>query len=479
MVKHAKKRGTLENPYRKLYYSVMVDLFFSTGQAARELHATQDRIRALCQTEAIACELTAGGQFRIPRTEVERLKLEGLPIVPRPLPNGEDVTAARRPGGQRTRAALLAEPSEEVIDSAEAVVRLENEVKSVGLRRQMEEQLDWFRDREDRQAQRQAQQDEVDRRRQARINAEQRRAEWLRSWEDYAIELIVERWNAPPEVQLAVQEAIREKLSGFRPLPTDDVTEAIVNAIVNEHAGKLEWDRDVHNILIEASNDWLPIQARGTETEPSEWQRRARRAAGDAMNKKGESYEDWKDLPISELRDVARRAVSPIIVEFEHVQNCERILQGVFWKVWGATTEESEGARNKVSKALDAIPVGTSYKEMERVRDAALQPFKAAIAKRNAEEEKRKKEERRTQEIESTVSYRLGHVYDYLGQLEQEGELEFTWFFDRSQMAQRLEERIRPILVNEMRKKQATSDEYIERRIEQLVDQNIDELCEE
>lgn len=133
----------------------MADLFFSTGQTARELHATQDRIRALCQAEAIPCELTAGGQFRIPRTEVERLKREGLPTVPRPFPNGENVTQERRPGGQRTRAALLAEPSEEVIDSAEAVVRLENEVKSVGLRRQMEEQLDWFRAREDRQAQRQ------------------------------------------------------------------------------------------------------------------------------------------------------------------------------------------------------------------------------------------------------------------------------------------------------------------------------------
>jgi hypothetical protein len=96
----------------------MADLFFSTGQAARELHATQDRIRALCQAEAIACELTAGGQFRIPRTEVERLKLEGLPTVPRPLPNGEDTPVGKPRVGQRTPAALLAAPSEDVIDSA-------------------------------------------------------------------------------------------------------------------------------------------------------------------------------------------------------------------------------------------------------------------------------------------------------------------------------------------------------------------------
>jgi len=449
----------------------MADLFFSTGQAARELHATQDRIRALCQAEAIACELTAGGQFRIPRTEVERLKLEGLPTVPRPLPNGENVTAERRPGGQRTRAALLAAPSEDVIDSAEAVVRLENEVKSVGLRRQREEQLDWFRKREDREAERKAQQEEVDRRRQARINAERRRNEWLRSWEEYAIELIVEQWDAPPDVQLAVQEAIREKLSGLRPVPTDDVTQTIVNAIVSAHAGKLEWDRDVHKILIDASNDWLPIEARGTSTEPSAWQIRAKRAACDAMDKKGEAYESWKELPISELRDVARRAVQPIVTEFECVQNYERILKSVVWEIWGATPEENEAAKNKVGKALGTIPIGPSYREMERIRDAALQPFKAAIAKRQ-------REEKRGREIESTVSYRLGHVFNYLGQLEQEGELKFTWFFDRSQTAKKLEERIRPILVNEMRKKQATSDEDIERRIEQLVDQNLDEFCE-
>lgn len=252
-----------------------------------------------------------------------------------------------------------------------------------------------------------------------------------------------------------------------------------MNSIVNEHAGKLEWDRGVHNILVEASNHWLPIQARGTETEPSEWQIRAKRAAGDAMNKKGEPYEDWKDLPISELRDVARRAVAPVIVEFEHVQNCERILKSVVWEVWGATTEENEAARNKVRKALNGLQAGISYEEMERVRDAALQPFKAAIAKRNAEEEKRKKEERRTQEIESTVSYRLGHVYDYLRHLEKEGELEFSDLFDCSRLAQELKERIGPILVNEMRKKQTTSDEYIHRRIEQLVDQNVEDFCEE
>jgi hypothetical protein len=45
--------------------------------------------------------------------------------------------------------------------------------------------------------------------------------------------------------------------------------------------------------------------------------------------------------------------------------------------------------------------------------------------------------------------------------------------------AKKLKERIAPILVNEMWKKQTTSDEDFRRRIEQLVDQSIQEFCEE
>jgi hypothetical protein len=66
--------------------------------------------------------------------------------------------------------ALLAEPSEEVIGSAEEVVRLENEVKALGLLRRKEEASDWFREREELEAQRRAEQQ--DEKEQARAEQE-------------------------------------------------------------------------------------------------------------------------------------------------------------------------------------------------------------------------------------------------------------------------------------------------------------------
>ena len=72
------------------------DLYYATGQAARELGATQEAIRALCQGGLIEAEITPGKQFRIRASELERLRREGLPQTPRPMP-GE--SRAREGGG--------------------------------------------------------------------------------------------------------------------------------------------------------------------------------------------------------------------------------------------------------------------------------------------------------------------------------------------------------------------------------------------
>src|SRR6266849_11139962 len=45
--------------------SDMDEVYYSTGQAARELGITQAKIRTLCETEAIEATCTAGGQWRI------------------------------------------------------------------------------------------------------------------------------------------------------------------------------------------------------------------------------------------------------------------------------------------------------------------------------------------------------------------------------------------------------------------------------
>src|SRR2546425_448807 len=99
------------------------ELYFSTGQAAKEWGVSVATVRALlCASGAIEHETTPGGQYRVPKSVVDKLKRDGLPAVPRPLP--EDNSRPTRP--RHGHPALLAEPSDDVIESAEDVVATRN-----------------------------------------------------------------------------------------------------------------------------------------------------------------------------------------------------------------------------------------------------------------------------------------------------------------------------------------------------------------
>ena len=57
-------------------------LYFTTGQTAQQLGASQAQIRALCESGAVEAETTPGGQYRIPAGELARLQREGTQRVP-------------------------------------------------------------------------------------------------------------------------------------------------------------------------------------------------------------------------------------------------------------------------------------------------------------------------------------------------------------------------------------------------------------
>jgi hypothetical protein len=57
------------------------ELYFSTGDAARELGVTQDRIVALCKADAVEAELTPGGHWSIREAVLNKLKERGLPAA--------------------------------------------------------------------------------------------------------------------------------------------------------------------------------------------------------------------------------------------------------------------------------------------------------------------------------------------------------------------------------------------------------------
>src|SRR4051812_848799 len=71
---------------KRTFAGMDTTLYLSSGKAALALGVSPDSVRRLCASGAIQAELTQGGQWRVPAEEVERLKAEGMPPVPRPLP---------------------------------------------------------------------------------------------------------------------------------------------------------------------------------------------------------------------------------------------------------------------------------------------------------------------------------------------------------------------------------------------------------
>ena len=80
---------------------------------------------------------------------------------------------------------------------------------------------------------------------------------------------------------------------------------------------------------------------------------------------------------------MAAAALRPLVAEFEHQQRCARIINGT--SLSGATSDEQDEAKQAVADALAPLTIGTSEKEMESARDAALGPFRQRILQREAD----------------------------------------------------------------------------------------------
>jgi hypothetical protein len=132
-----------------------------------------------------------------------------------------------------------------------------------------------------------------------------------------------------------------------------------------------------------------------------------------------------------------------------------------------------------VLKALGALPVTASRRELEKARDAALTPFLSAIAAREEQARVKREAEQNLSRAKSRVGWRLSHVQDYLKKLEEQEELEFEDFRDRWNTGERLQELIRSTLVDEVVHRPDLTDQQIEKCIEKLVDAHLEEVLDE
>jgi excisionase family DNA binding protein len=431
----------------------MQPLFYSTGQVARQLGTTLATIRILCENRVLAAETTPGGHWRVPASEVERLQRDGLPPIPRPLPTESAPQASNGTDGRHGHPELLAEPSDEVVSATDLVTITRSMLEKRKIDRELEENEDWFRDRQGRQAAAQA----AERQRTEVKQAEQRRLLWMQQWTQYALNSVP--YDARREVEMEVHTTVQEALSVLQPSQPAAITQRLVDAAVQRALGPWTRKQEIERALKAGMNklSW-DIQYR---PEYAPLKQRAWDAAVAAVRKVRE------EASYGEMETAAVQAVQPIIREYEHQQACQRIVGRVY--IYDATREEEEAAKEAVRKALAALPIDAAPKQLEKAEETALAPYKAAVAmrKEKARLESEKQAQRRA--VAWKAELQLDHIARYL-----ENEYDFDGGYSAMRReADRLRPLIREALLDELVKNPDMSAEEIRESIEDQIDDRL------
>ena len=422
----------------------MQPLFYSTGQVARQLGTTLAAIRVLCENRVIAAETTPGGHLRVPASEVERLKREGLPPIPRPLPTESAPPARNGTAGRHGHPELLAEPSDEVVSAADQVAITRSMLEKRKIDRELEETEDWFRERQGQQAAAEA----AERQRAEAKQAEQRRLLWMQQWTQYALNSLP--YGARQQVEMEVHSMVQEALSGLQPSQPVAITQRLVDAAVHRALGPWNRKQEIERALKAGMNRLSWDVQYGSEY--AGLRQRAWEAAVAAVGKVRE------EASYHEMETAAVQAVQPMIREYEHQQACQRMVGRVH--IFDATREEEEAAKEAVRKALAALPIGAEPKQLEKAEETALAPYNAAVAKRKAKAR-----------VASKADLQLDHIARYL-----EEEYDFDGgYSELRREADRLRPLIREALIDELVENPDMSAEEIRESIEDQIDDQLDD----
>jgi hypothetical protein len=432
----------------------MPGLFYSTGQVARQLGTTLAAIRVLCEKRLIAAETSPGGHWRVPASEVQRLMRDGLPPVPRPLPNPSTPTADHGPSNGHSYPEFVEEPSDEVALAADRVAITRSALEQRKIEREIEENEDWFRDRDRRRAEANA----TERQKAETKQAEQRYQEWVQEWTQYALNSVP--WAARQEVEVEVYAAVQQVLSLSQPGQPRGVIHRVVDAAV--HKALAPWTRkqEIERALAAGMNKlgWN-VQHR---PEYAALKQRAWDATVAAVRRVR------AEASYQEMETAAVQAVQPMVREYEHQQACERMVARLY--LFDLDFAERDRAKEAVQTALEKLPVGAEAKTMERAQDSALAPFKSAVATRKEKTrlESEKQSQRRIAEMKADCQ--LGHISKYV-------QMEYT--FDsgdwvRLSEVNRLRPLIREALIDELMERPNMTTDEIRESIEDQIDAELD-----
>lgn len=402
----------------------MQPLFYSTGQAARELGTTQAAIRILCETGAMVSEVTSGGHLRIPEAEVKRFKRDGVPAIPRPLPI--EGTSSPKNGHPSDKSAAVLE----VASAADSVTIARSLLERRRIDRETEENEDWFREREQQKLATEA----SERQKAEAERAEKLRQQWVQQWMQYALNSVPS--DARREVEMEVYAVVEEVLAGLQIIQTAAITQRLVDAAV--HRALRPWTRkqEIERALHCAINK-LPWEVR-EHPEFGPLKQLAWDTAVEALRNLRE------EAGFREMEAAAIQAVQPVTRAYEHHEGCQRTIGRVC--LLDGTREEQEAAKGAVRKVLEALPIGAATKDLEKAKEAALAPYKAGVSERKerARLESERRDRRRAAEWRADLQ--LDHIACYLQQ-----EYDFVGgYAEMRREAERLRPPIRKTLIEEL-----------------------------
>jgi hypothetical protein len=414
--------------------------YYRSGQAARVWAISSHLVRRLCEAGLIDAERTDGGQWKIPHSEVERIQNEGVPEIPSSIePDDAKYEEEHRPPGN----SLPVPARGGVVRSAEAVVVAENRRNRLEIDQDPEETRTRFPkpQRVEGEAQSRERQEQLDKAALART--EQERIFWHDSWMVTALRSVP--WEAPPETRLVVRQTVTDALAGLGPQHSWQVVDSLVTAAVAKALRPWNQERETAR-AIQAAHDTLPWGAKDSFS-PTLWQSRANETAAAAIRRlpAGSTF-------VEKLR-VASAAVKQVASDFEDHELRKRILRAAY--LWDVTPGEREEAQVAMQKELDSLPIGTSAFALEKAREQTLVPFR----------ESKKRKER--------VDLALAHIRNYVRELHQAGETDFESDWAISNFVQRLEQRFRPLLEQEVLDDDLNHNELCE-LLEEWVDEALD-----
>lgn len=439
-------------------------VWYTLGEAEKAAGVARTRLDHACRVGRLQYRRSETGARLLSHDVIEKLRKDGLKAFPRPYdPITSLMDQEVSPCGATAGGGLTAQ--------RERIEQKRGEIEEMRVNRDLrqlkeQEQQEKAQRRASAAAERQAQAEQRAqanyRRQQARLeearqaeareqaaceaDARDRRRQWEVSWLDYALKLLPR--DVPRSFEIDVHEAVAELLPKLDSHQPEQLTQRLIQAAIDKALQPWHRKKEIEKI-IEQARDQLPVHARSWSSTPNEWEARVMRSAADAIAQLG------SDVPLVEIRAAAVEASKKVCVEYEawkaaedHRRACQDMVR------WVA---DGDDAREAVRQALENLPVGTTRAKMEKARDAALAPFRAA------------------NKAAAEADFYLCHVSSYIEELgnEESGEWNLGNWSKRYDLAAKLKSKLRPLLIQKLVERTMDMDE-INDFIEDWVDRELE-----